>query len=698
MPIYEYDNIDVETPDVVSDEVLHVYIPKATYDSPGIAKFNSKYFNVDNGEVKIKDIYVDLDKANVVQITGDSTTDVMSQKASTDSFAQKDEVNALKEDLDSKASTEYVDNAVASASDRVPMFVSSVAEMTDQSNVYVLTSGGASYTNLYNASEATDGQRLNSSGTTSAATGAVTTGFIPFTKGDTIRIKGIDFSNTATGKVSVYYNGKTFLANITPASQAELFGMEILSDGTLVCNELGNSGSISGYSGLDYFRVSGDGASTDDIIITVNEEITEGGASGYIYAYDTKTQSFVNTGLAYAPASNQTQVNQNTRDIANHETRITTLENTADTADASEIPEYWNEAVSSAVEKMKAIYKTAGSNATGFVFCSDMHCEPNDSNKAYIQNIGKLASKVMRECSIPFFCSAGDNTTQSSGYSISDMEANMVKVREIFKYIPDERVILTVGNHDGATGQKTVDGTLTHYRYQLTEAERYNVYFRKYATSIERHYGNGGTYFYVDDNPNKLRYILLNTHWTIWAGDSDGFTTDIQNSYFHNSIFGQEQLSWLANEALDMPSGYNAVIIQHTSSDGADERYIQDRAVFNAVVNGFNNKTTVNSTYTGTYDWQSSMVTKDFADTNGEVIAVFVGHKHADTINTTVLSCPIISITTCGAYDDIRDTNPPTRTAGTATETAIDIVTIDKSERKIYMTRLGAGSDREISY
>ena len=60
MPIYEYDNIDVETPDVVSDEVLHVYIPKASNNIAGIAKFDKSNFNVDDSaNVSIKDDYVD---------------------------------------------------------------------------------------------------------------------------------------------------------------------------------------------------------------------------------------------------------------------------------------------------------------------------------------------------------------------------------------------------------------------------------------------------------------------------------------------------------------------------------------------------------------------------------------------------------------------------------------------------------------
>lgn len=84
--------------------------------------------NVENGALKVT--------IDIQQTTGQSTTAVMSQKATTD------EINALKSDLANKASTDYVDNAVASVSGGVPPFVDSVDEMTDTSKVYVLNSTG----------------------------------------------------------------------------------------------------------------------------------------------------------------------------------------------------------------------------------------------------------------------------------------------------------------------------------------------------------------------------------------------------------------------------------------------------------------------------------------------------------------------------------------------------------------------------
>ena len=150
--------------------------------------------------------------------------------------------------------------------------------------------------------------------------------------------------------------------------------------------------------------------------------------------------------------------------------------------------------------------------------------------------------------------------------------------------------------------------------------------------------------------------------------------------------------------ALNVQTSWNIIILTHVVPDGADARYFKDYQLFNAIVNAFNNKTAVNQSYTGAETFQNSSVNKDFSGTNGEIIAIFGGHKHADSVNTTSLSCPMITVTTCGAYWDIRDENPPVRTAQTDTEFAFDVVTIDKTARKIYLTRIGAGSDREVDY
>jgi hypothetical protein len=80
---------------------------------------------------------------------------------------------------------------------------------------------------------------------------------------------------------------------------------------------------------------------------------------------------------------------------------------------------------------------------------------------------------------------------------------------------------------------------------------------------------------------------------------------------------------------------------------------------------------------------------------------MFTGHVHGDSIDTTTMVCPLLTILSAGAGANEHNgfTEPEGgRTAGTDTETSFDVVTINRATRKIYCTRVGAGTDREITY
>jgi hypothetical protein len=89
-------------------------------------------------------------------------------------------------------------------------------------------------------------------------------------------------------------------------------------------------------------------------------------------------------------------------------------------------------------------------------------------------------------------------------------------------------------------------------------------------------------------------------------------------------------------------------------------------------------------------------VNVDFTNAKGEIIAMFTGHIHQDTVDTTTLTCPLITIISAGAPVNFGE--QPTRTPGTDTETSFDVVTINRKTRTIYCTRVGAGEDRVIPY
>ena len=69
--------------------------------------------------------------------------------------------------------------------------------------------------NVFNGIGYIDGYRINSSGATVALSGFTTTGFIPFTKGQTIRIGGDGITYDSYGCMLMCYDtSKTVIANV----------------------------------------------------------------------------------------------------------------------------------------------------------------------------------------------------------------------------------------------------------------------------------------------------------------------------------------------------------------------------------------------------------------------------------------------------------------------------------------------------
>lgn len=589
--------------------------------------------------------------------------------------------------------------------------VSSVDDMTDTSKTYVLESTGtiwkygttpAKYTNqvplstnedgeIYNGVGYKNGYRWNSSQAEVveiAGQPSVTTGLIPCSAGDTIYFSGLYLEGNTGGQNTYFYNSYGDTSSwVTPyefynnnedinsfspfnynQSEHRLYSLTVPAS-------IGQNGSVK-------FTLMGtDGANA---IITVNEEIT-GGSTGW---YD--------TGIPYSAdlsddiVSLQTQIN----DLYD---KIEDIESGGGDTQIS-VPEYWQSALTTAVSEVKNHESANGINTFSFLLLGDIHLGESGVND-YLTSLGVVLKYLMDKCDVSFAAVVGDSTSQGTEQTVDNIFNNMELFWNLLSPVVPKNILLGLGNHDGATGAVEYEGTTAYYRNQQTIEQRYNCYFRKQATDLLRNFGPDGTYFYIDDSPNKIRYVVINPVWNVWAGNaSDGFVTDIQHSFFHNAFIGQAQFNWLTDIALNVQTGWNIIILTHVVPDGTDARYFKDYQLFNAIVNAFNNKTSVNQSYTGTETFQNSSVNKDFSGTNGEIIAIFGGHKHADSVNTTSLSCPMITITTCGAYWDVRDANPPTRTAGTVTEFAFDVVTIDKTARKIYLTRIGAGSDREVDY
>lgn len=629
-----------------------------------------------------------VDKTNVSQMAGESEVLIMSQKA----------VTQLVSDALGTNKTEYET-------------VDSVDEMTDTSKSYVLSSTGTIWAygetepkpNFTNLATTFEHGRLNSSGdiVTTASSGAALaenvvtcTDYIPFANGDVVRIKGYG-SLSDYNIVQCQSNGtvgNACKASNIPSSYGTYEYDSTTGIVTLTCVHVT----------LKQLRVSGIlTGTTDDVIITLNEEITY--SAGYEW-YDTEmTPESATSGGNYVDLL--VKVNANTARIANVEERLSDVEVGGSSSDGTvAIPSYWESMVAEKTETIKSLQMAGGKDCVCFAWASDTHIPDSvtdfSTNTGVTTYLGRVMARMLDNCEIPFAILSGDINTRAS-YGTED--AFVEKLEKLPEHLAPlwgtDRLLMALGNHDGAYGDSTC-----YYRKQFPPERMWQIFFRSQALDFRRVFSDDGLYFYVDNIAQKTRFIVLNSHYAgEYSVDSNGLAV---NNRFSTSCYGQAQLDWLADVALNMPEGYSAIITAHVPPrilKGNDTPYTVDSSQLKGIINAYCNKTTFSGSYTaGVNGWTNSTVNVDFTNAKGEIIAMFAGHIHWDTIDTETLACPLITIIAGGATVNEHQMEDgevqPTRTRNTDTETSFDVVTINKATRTIYCTRVGGGSDRVISY
>lgn len=342
------------------------------------------------------------------------------------------------------------------------------------------------------------------------------------------------------------------------------------------------------------------------------------------------------------------KVNKNTSDIYEVSKRVTALETGSDTLT---IPSFWQSAVDACISKIKALQ--VGRNCVTFPFFSDNH-----QRNGYA---GVLIAHIMKECNIPYCFFGGDSISNGQ---IAD-EATMIAQDKAFdtamSYIPNGRFCRAVGNHDGFWN----DGT---NKYYYNRDQVYDLFLREESIAQNKHFGGEGTYYYIDDIASKVRWIVMDTN---------------------NAPVDDAQIAWVQNTALSFSeSGWSVVFISH-------------QPISNHYHSGISNAAAVVSAVVSTATSKSI-----------PIIGWFSGHVHRDIISTKRLTggngsnagteagdlgftqVIITSDHTGIAYDDATKHT----VANDDQSHAIDFVTINKTTRKVNLTRLGIGEDRGYSY
>lgn len=592
-------------------------------------------------------------RISIVQEAGQSESLVMSQKAVTD----------LVSEAIGTGGTEYET-------------VDSIDKMTDTSKSYVLSTTGTIWAygettvtveppNKFVPSTATLNQRLSgSSGSVSAnnmAIGSFVTDFIAVSNMATIdpyiMRANWEWDGTSNGedKIVFYNSNKTRLGNMVFGT-ASRKNVTVLNGEFLCSLKVDENGAInvSNWADVAYIRAqlyvkNGTTLTSADIADLTLTFDHEGGTKTESAWYDTGMKPSEGGGGNYVDLL--VKVNQNKTDIAEVSNRVTALETGSETLT---IPIFWQSAVDACISKIKALQ--VGRNCVTFPFFSDNH-----QRNGYA---GMLIAHIMKECNIPYCFFGGDSI--SNGY----IESETVMIEQdkafdtIMSYVPNGRFCRAVGNHDGFWNVSSATGDEYHY----TDAQIYELFLREESIAQNKHFGGDGTYYYVDDIASKVRWVVLDTN---------------------DSTVEAEQISWLQNIALSFnESGWAVVFISHQPISNHYHALIGNSAEVRTVVKNYINGSSTNK---------------------ADVVGWFSGHIHRDRIYTgiatnttddsqgTAMGFTQVTITsdhTGIAYDDATKHT----VANDDMSHAIDFVTINKSTRKVNITRLGIGSDRSYTY
>ena len=208
-------------------------------------------------------------------------------------------------------------------------------------------------------------------------------------------------------------------------------------------------------------------------------------------------------------------------------------------------------------------------------------------------------------------------------------------------------------------------------------------------------YGDEPLYYVYNDEINKVRYVCLDSNDVPYIYDDKG---KLLYEGQHLFAMSQNQLDWLSNEALSFDEeGWSVMFFSHSYiSDGyKDDKLLKNLYGMHEIIAAFKNRTMCDE-YFGEGDLERHIKADFTKGIPADVIGCFIGDYHEDRISFDRGVPYILTANSVTYYSGSPSAVP--RADGDKTELLYDIVTVDKNKRKIYLTRVGAGEDRELSY
>ena len=314
-------------------------------------------------------------------------------------------------------------------------------------------------------------------------------------------------------------------------------------------------------------------------------------------------------------------------------------------------PVYYDSHVKSKIDTIN-MQLAALTSGDAFVFITDIHYPDNKMRSP------ALIHDICNKTNIRKVILNGDYINKELG-SKPNALMQINRVCALYEY-PAIETYRVVGNHEfnnpgNAQDQQHLAGELSasELRFAILNSVQNKVVIDPDSLS-----------YYWDDEDKQIRYFVAATTKT--------------------SGTVPESIRFMGRNVETIPSGYGVIIFEHTvlSASGGTVHPVND--YLTGLFDAMKAKTTFD--YLGTQF--------DYTGKTFDFIACFCGDYHLDMDYTTTNGALVIG-TTC---DTMQQEGSLSRNSGTYTEQAFDVVTVNRTTRKINLTRIGAGNDREFSF
>ena len=335
------------------------------------------------------------------------------------------------------------------------------------------------------------------------------------------------------------------------------------------------------------------------------------------------------------------------------------------TGDAKPVGGYWHTELDSAISKIEANREAIGAGVSEFFFLTDVHWL---NNAQYSPALINYLSEKLHNQNVVF---GGDvveyhNDTREGAIE-EEIKPFFHALTGYTKAGEALKVMTTVGNHDRNRADAEAQTGI-----HISEADVYELYVKRVEEFGQTTPGNPNRCCF-DDTENKVRYIQFYL---------------VDNKYnVATNAFTKEALDWTEERIMELDEDWTVVLFTH-----GYRRYNSDTGELDLFEKNIEYKNRI-------------LKIKEAA--KADIACWIVGHAHINyteelSSDETDETLRLIALSS-DSYSNNRDHKYNTDTAekmvlGTATEQSFSYFQIDTVNKKIYITRIGAGADLVYSF